>query len=63
MLLRNIDLRLGQQVEKKLLPHRAQVAGDDLIVVIRLPAEILQMLPERIRGSRSHTGSHIHRIF
>lgn len=62
MLSRDINLLLRKQVKQEFLPHFAEIAGDNPIIILRLPAEIRQILRNRIRRRRRHAGAHIHGI-
>ena len=51
-----------QEIEQHGLPYRSQIPGNDLVVIVRLPSEILQVLFDGGSRGRGHAGTHIHAV-
>ena len=51
-----------QEIEQHGLPYRSQIPGNDLVVIVRLPSEILQVLFDSGSRGRGHAGPHIHAV-
>ena len=47
------------QLQQQLLAVLAQVSGDDEVIVLRLLAQVLHMLPDGGKSRRGHGGAHI----
>ncbi len=50
---------LGQKIQKDGLPYRPQIPRDDLVIILLIPLQVLEMLPDRVEGRRGHGRAHI----